>query len=239
MGWFRKKPAASPAAEKLAFLRRYTLGRGDLDVLDGPPDASAPVPELWRILHALPPRDRVAAALGPWRTTVGDRLGNTIGYLAAYATDVEVMRLGDASFLLYTIQNRHGLVQYYAGGNPLVPRFPDKGGIQARWAEVPQPLRSFYETVHDGFYHFPSRALGLEALENVTCTDTWDVHFDMGVDLNSTYPFFSNMMGSYVVVDLSDCADDKATLWWHADPPENGIRFWDVVDEWIVIGFEP
>lgn len=239
VAWFTRKKSRTPREQKLDFLRRYAMGEGDLDVLEGPVDGAADVPRWWRNLHAQPPAQRVQAALAPWRATVARQLSNTIAYLGAFASDVELLRLGQRYYLLYTINNRQGGTEYYAGGNPRVPVFAAEGSIQPRWHEVPVVLRAFYEQVHDGFFHFPSRALGLEALEDVSCLNLLEAHYPLQLDVDSTYNFFSNMMGSYVVIDLSDSAEDKAALWWQADPPAYGINFWDVVDEWIVIGFEP
>ncbi|MBL1705580.1 SMI1/KNR4 family protein, partial [Klebsiella pneumoniae] len=30
----------------------------------------------------------------------------------------------------------------------------------------------------------------------------------------------------------------NATLWWTNKEPRYNMNFWDIVDEWIVIGFE-
>ncbi|MDL0437820.1 SMI1/KNR4 family protein, partial [Niallia sp. SS-2023] len=42
----------------------------------------------------------------------------------------------------------------------------------------------------------------------------------------------------YVAIDLDNCTDDTATLWFTHDQPEYNLSFWDVVDEWIVIGMQ-
>ena len=38
-----------------------------------------------------------------------------------------------------------------------------------------------------------------------------------------------------MVVDLDDCVDGKATLWWATDPPDYDQSFWDVADEWLLM----
>ena len=46
-------------------------------------------------------------------------------------------------------------------------------------------------------------------------------------------------MGGYVAVDLSkDDIINEAVVWFSGDQPEYNVNFWDVVDEWIVIGLE-
>lgn len=234
MAWFSRKAPQEPG--KLEFLRNYTLGQGTLDVLAEAPDPQVPMPAFWRSLHQQDPAARVAAATDAWTATVASELSNTIAYLRDHATDIEVIRLGNAHLLLYTVVNRQGLTQYYAGGNPSQPVFADDGSLLAHWPQVPPVLRNFYEQTHTGFFYFPARALGLESLEFIRAIDWMDIEFEPEVDLKATFPFFSNMMGDYVVVDVTD---GQAALWWKDDPPDYGINFWDVIDEWTVIGFEP
>lgn len=45
-------------------------------------------------------------------------------------------------------------------------------------------------------------------------------------------------MGYYVVIDYNNCEEGNATLWSSKEEAEYNLNFWDVVDEWIVIGFE-
>jgi len=45
-------------------------------------------------------------------------------------------------------------------------------------------------------------------------------------------------MGGYVAIDLNNCIDDVATLWFTNDQPDYNVNFWDIVDEWIVIGLQ-
>jgi len=45
-------------------------------------------------------------------------------------------------------------------------------------------------------------------------------------------------MGTYVAIDYKNCDNDNATLWSSKDEPDYDVKFWDLVDEWIVIGME-
>nr|WP_252250059.1 hypothetical protein [Clostridium sp. ZBS13] len=87
--------------------------------------------------------------------------------------------------------------------------------------------------------------MGLSSLENVVYLDDyeWGIIDDiesqnLKIDLGSSYGFFSNGMGTYVVIDYNNCDNDNATLWSSKEEPEYNLKFWDTVDEWTVIGFE-
>lgn len=60
----------------------------------------------------------------------------------------------------------------------------------------------------------------------------------LAIDLSSTFGFFSSGMGGYVAVDYKNCKNEKATIWFTDEQPQYNVNFWDVVDEWIVLGFE-
>nr|WP_255323519.1 hypothetical protein [Priestia megaterium] len=85
----------------------------------------------------------------------------------------------------------------------------------------------------------------VESPETITYLDDyeWDIVEEIGernlkIDFASSYGFFSNGMGTYVVVDYKNSLGDNATLWSSKEEPEYNLNFWDVVDEWMVIGFE-
>jgi hypothetical protein len=114
------------------------------------------------------------------------------------------------------------------------------------WSKIPPEIRTFYENVHNGFHYYASGAMGLVALENVAFLG--DDDFDWGIlddleeplqiNLDTSFGFFSNGMGTYVAVDYNNCENDNATLWSAKDQPEYNLNFWDITDEWIVVGFE-
>lgn len=95
-----------------------------------------------------------------------------------------------------------------------------------------------------GFYYYASGAMGLVSLECVTYfdDDEWgiieELEEPLQIDLKTTFGFFKSGMGGYVAIDYNNCKYDKATLWFTNNQPEYNVNFWDVVDEWIVIGFE-
>lgn len=60
----------------------------------------------------------------------------------------------------------------------------------------------------------------------------------MQINLNTSFGFFSNGMGSYVAIDVTNCEKNNATFWSGKIQPKYNINFWSYVDEWIVIGFQ-
>ncbi|WP_199884104.1 hypothetical protein [Anaerosinus massiliensis] len=87
--------------------------------------------------------------------------------------------------------------------------------------------------------------MGLVPLESVTYLNDYEwgildeLKEPLQLDFKTSFGFFSNGMGGYVVSDYQNCNNNNGTLWWKDDQPDYKINFWDVVDEWIVIGFEP
>lgn len=244
MGWFSRR-SKSAAQSKLEFLRQYAMGQGELQLVEVPPGPEVAMPQPWRQLPELGPADRVAVAVALLRASLGTELRNTISYISEFARDVELMRLGDNYLLLYTVLNRSGETLYYSGGNPYQRQYPptdpapEERGILPQWDRVPAPLRTFYEQTHDGFYYFPSRSMGLNSVWDVRCLGDYDLGSMEGYAerLAQAYTFFS-AGGSHVLVDLANRNPNSGVLWLQDDEPDFSIDFWDVVDEWTVIGFE-
>lgn len=153
------------------------------------------------------------------------------------------MKIGSRYSILYSIKNQRGKVVYYEGRNPKENFNNDQ--LEEDWPNIPLKIREFYKNVHNGFYYYPSKSMGLDPLEEVTYLDEyeWGILEDIGeenlkIDLSSSYGFFSNGMGTYVVIDYKNCDHGNAALWSSKVEPEYNLKFWDVVDEWMVIGFE-
>ncbi|WP_026677440.1 SMI1/KNR4 family protein [Fictibacillus gelatini] len=176
-----------------------------------------------------------------WKSISGDELRNTISYLSENLRDVELIIDNGNFAILYSVKVEDG-IDYFEGGIPTKNiNHPD---LNKNWGKIPSSIRNFYENLHNGFYYFPSRAMGLVALENVTYfdNDEWgiieDLEEPLGINLSSTFGFFNSGMGGYIAIDFNNCENDNATLWFVDDQPQYNVNFWDMVDEWIVIGFE-
>lgn len=154
------------------------------------------------------------------------------------------MEINDRFSILYTIKNSKGEVFYYEGRRPHENFNNEK--LEESWKKIPASIQAFYENIHNGFYYYASGAMGLVPLENVTYLGEddfdWNIIDDleepMQIDLNTSFGFFSNGMGTYVAIDYNNCDNNNATLWSAKTQPKYNINFWDFVDEWIVIGFD-
>ena len=182
--------------------------------------------------------------LSLWEKNVGSELRNTISYLYENLINIEIMEVEGVYSILYTIKNSKGDILYYEGGNP------QKGQknieLEDLWCKIPSSIQSFYENIHDGFYYYASESMGLVPLESVTYLGDEDIEWSiiedleepLKISLDSSFGFFTNGMGSYVAIDVTNCIDDNASFWSAKLKPKYNISFWSYVDEWIVIGFE-
>ncbi len=146
--------------------------------------------------------------------------------------------------VLYTIKNSKGDILYYEGRNP--QKGQKNVELEGLWDKTPSSIQRFYENVHDGFYYYASESMGLVPLESVTYLGDEDIEWSIiddleepiKINLDSSFGFFSNGMGSYIAIDYTNCVDNNATFWSAKLKPKYNISFWSYVDEWVVIGFE-
>lgn len=186
--------------------------------------------------------DRNKKILALWKKYVAIELSNTIMYLEENLIDIELITYKGEYSILYSIKTPSNTICYYEGKNPLDSIVPCELGDY--WDYFPQPLKCFYENVHNGFYYYASGSMGLVALQNFMIFDKEDwgiideLNEPLKICLKSTFGVFASGMGGYVAIDMSNCANDNATLWFTNRHPKYNINFWNVVDEWIVIGFQ-
>lgn len=145
--------------------------------------------------------------------------------------------------LLYTIKNARGERSYYEGGNSKA--FPSNKTLNSYWNRVPNFIKLFYQRLHDGFFYYASGAMGLVGENDVVrlADEDWGIIDDLSLeppyDLASSFAFFATGAGRYCVLDTakSDCENDSF-LCFSASWPKYHINFWDVADEWILIGMD-
>lgn len=231
--------------EKLNYLRKYNKNINILNISEVSEIEVGVIPNEWfEIFKENDIKKRIELVLGIWKKYVAFELRNTISYLNKYLENVEMMYDGKLYSILYTIKNSKGDYAFYEGRNPK-DKF-DNIELKKVWEKIPDLIRSFYENVHNGFYYFASESMGLVPFESVTYIGDEDLEWSiideleepLKIDLDSSFGFFTNGMGSYIVVDYSNSDGGNATFWSSDSKPIYGIKFWSYVDEWTVIGFE-
>lgn len=234
--------------EKINFLNKYTLNKKlsikilNVDEINNLEEGV--IPWEWKeAFNEVERSEKIKKILEIWEKNVKDEMSNVISFFKEFLLDVEFMNVGNKYSILYSIKNSNGKILYYEGGNP--KHNLKNEHLKKSWNKIPGKLRAFYENVHNGFYYYPSKSMGLSSLENVVYLDDyeWGIIDDiesqnLKIDLGSSYGFFSNGMGTYVVIDYNNCDNDNAILWSSKEEPEYNLKFWDTVDEWTVIGFE-
>ena len=74
---------------------------------------------------------------------------------------------------------------------------------------LPNDLKKFYQEVHNGFYFFPGKFMGLQEIKDVDVMSEYDwgvisdldIHIDF--DLDDYIIIFTTGMGGYIIVKLT------------------------------------
>ncbi|MEB2267031.1 SMI1/KNR4 family protein [Priestia megaterium] len=228
---------------KLSFLQQYRKSIEFVSNEDLLSIKKEKIPEEWmEVFIETDKIERKDKIIALWNRVCEKELSHTISYLKENLVDVELIIDNGQYAILYSVKSENDEILYYEGG------IPNKSiydlDMQQAWSSVPQSIVKFYGKLHNGFYYMPSRAMGLVPLERVTYfkEDEWgildDLEHPLEINLETTYGFFENGIGGYVAVDLNNCTDNRATLWFTNDQPEYSVDFWDIVDEWILIGLQ-
>ncbi|RSJ77430.1 hypothetical protein D8796_09990 [Streptococcus cristatus] len=229
--------------EKIAFLNKYTLSpEKKVEFITGRSTIlNAPIPEYWKDVFLTDDLDdRKAVILGVLGKYLAEELSNTILYLQTYLTDIELMKIGDEYSILYTILSyKTQKTVFYEGKNPL-PESEFSEKFDCPIENIDKTIVDFYTKVHNGFYYYPSKTMGLDNTENIDSMADfeWEYGDQLEMDLTSCYNFFSNGMGTYVVLDLNQNLETGAYLWSTKELPKGNLNFWDIIDEWIIIGLD-
>lgn len=180
-------------------------------------------------------------AIQIWENFVSQELSNTISYLKEYLVSLDVLFDGKECTLIYGIDSVQE-IGYYEG--KFMQNLDMNKPLKEQWYNVPNSIKYFYEEVHNGFYYFVSQSMGLDPQKDITCIDKedWSILETLNekprIDLDTSFGFFSNGMGGYVVIDTNANSLDNAVLWFKDCDPKYKKNFWNFVDEWNVIGFQ-
>ncbi|MFT8317396.1 MAG: SMI1/KNR4 family protein [Sporolactobacillus sp.] len=201
------------------------------------------IPEKWTEIFKETDKTRKKDKLiALWESVCEKELSNTIAYLKENLLEFELIADNGHYAVLYSVISENDELLYYEGGIPDQSIYLSE--MQRDWSNVPGSIQAFYEKLHNGFYYLPSRAMGLVPIDRITHFENceWGILDDLdeplGINMATTYGFFENGAGGYVAIDLNNCVGGRATLWFTDDKPEYHVNFWDVVDEWIVIGLQ-
>lgn len=231
--------------QKLGYLRKYNKNVKLLTIDEINKIQGDMLPSNWReVFKVKDVNKKIDLLLSIWEKYVSIELRNTISYLKEHLEDIEIIKVDNSYSILYTIKNSKGEYLYYEGRNP-EDKFKNEE-LEKKWFNIPVSIQNFYENIHNGFYYYASESMGLVTLESVTYLGDEDLDWSiindlekpLKINLESSFGFFTNGMGSYVAVDYLNCDNGNATFWSAKIQPKYNINFWSYVDEWIVIGFE-
>lgn len=219
-------------------LSEYTLNSNKVEFIDV--DNQMNIPDYWKdIFENDNFIDKKRKLLAKWKKYVGKELSNTINYLNDYLVDLDLIKAGKDISILYTIKSyQTGEYLYYEGKNPMDTLKNMNESIKENWEQFPSSFKNFYESLHNGFCMYSSKSLGLEYSENINCMSEFDWDYDIPLNLDNLFNLFSNGMGSYIVLDISQNIEKNGILWLKGDEPESEFNIWDLIDEWIIIAFD-
>ncbi|WP_372879887.1 hypothetical protein [Staphylococcus epidermidis] len=219
-------------------LSEYTLNNNKVEFINV--DNQMNIPEYWKEVFGNDSFiDRKRILLSKWKKYVGEELSNTINYLNDYLVNIDLIKVGKEISILYTIKSyKTGDYLYYEGKNPMDTLKNMNESIKKNWEQFPSSFKNFYENLHNGFCMFSSKSLGLEYSENINCMSEFDWDNEIPYNFDNLFNFFSNGMGSYVVLDISQNIEKSGVLWLKGDEPESELNIWDLIDEWIIIAFD-
>ena len=200
------------------------------------------LPEWWRAVLSATGEDRIRLTLQAWESQQV-RLPTVFDYLSTHLrgvnllTDRHPVTNAVSKRLLYEIDRGDGIL-YYAGGNPLQRSMNPK--VKALWNKLPSDFRSFYDSLHNGWYDLTSVSMGPSPTEDFCFLSDyeWGILEDIGdpgCDLSDLLAVYSNGMGDHVAVSIERRTYGDV-LWWKAKPPELNIDVWGVIDAWTEIG---
>ncbi len=212
----------------LNLLEDYNLYKQDIKIISDKCTGAEyeAIPDQWKKLLNTTPENKVDIIIDMWQAVVKEEMSLTITYLKEHIEDVIIVKFDEKYSLLYLIECEDEEPLCYIGGAPV-----EAFTIQD---EMPVSLKNFYTQLHNGFYDYCFKALGMTELDKVTplSENTGD---EIIADSEKAYVFFGNGMGDYVAYDT---ISKKGIIWFKGKGPEYGKEFWDVVDEWTSIGLE-
>jgi hypothetical protein len=226
-----------------------TKGHDPVRLVEDPVPAEAPVPGAWRRLPELPRAERVHLMVSLMRGCIGDVLPESLGVMEACCADAQLALWGGRYLVVYTLVDRRGEVEHFYGGNPCQPTWPapddeqhHSKNIRPVWSLVPEPLKSFYEQIHDGLcsVSFGDGIKELKDVERFNDSDRMD-----GVE--SGMPLYERFRGHYIfhedpsygvlLLDVNGREPGRAVKCYTVSEVASVPDFWNALDKDLVWSF--
>ena len=182
---------------------------------------------------------RVENTINIWKKYCEKELKNIINYLSEHLIDVRLVKTSYGLSVIYELIMIDGSIDYYEGLLPI----KDYNKELLSWNSIPESLKNFYSSIHNGFYYYAGQNMGILPVQKITCMNEydWEIIEDLKLDIpfsmKSTYIFFETGMGGYVLLDTQKYRSENSIVWFSRRKPICNKNFWDIVDEWIVMGF--
>lgn len=211
-------------------LQKYNVYDQDIEILqeNSVEKIVNQVPDEWiKILQSSTKEEKIDNVMNIWKKRLARELSITINYLENNLEEIELVRFDSQYYLLYIVNGECGTV-YYIGGNPLEAKKSDR--------KLPQLIKTFYSEIHNGFYDYCFKAMGLVSIQNIELLwEDLDYSEYESKFSHDTYAYFINGLGDSIAYDE---AAEQAIFWLSKEQSESkyGINFWDYVDEWLCLG---
>lgn len=224
------------------------------------------VPDSWiKIISSEGKKERCHATIGLWEKYLGRSLPNVMKSFEEKLDNVELLERRDNRkkrySLLYSMLDESGRCLYYEGRNPI-----DNISVRSQlnyWSNMSQQIRDFYEHIHDGFYHYMNRGMGLQPLRFTHFMEPedevakWNIKFggvtnygdeaeaqewdlevgnydELWEESSHQMAFFWNSLGLAVSMDDSKDSEKNAIIWKNTSSPTFHNDFWRIVDQLLL-----
>lgn len=221
----------------IEYLEDYLPG---IEIVKNIEELNNKIPSLWMDLLLEPHQEqRKMKLIEIWNSIFSKgELSNTIHFMEVYLSEVYLVSV-DEQFSLIYVYNVDGNILYREGKNPM---------SRIENLEIMQLLKlfnndlvRFYEEFHNGWFEPESASMGLlpiEYMETIGDGD-WDILDSISIEknLNELLIVFSNGGNGYLCIDY-DNTPVTGLIWWGDESPDYNVTFFDILDEWIIVGFE-
>ncbi|MEX2948704.1 SMI1/KNR4 family protein [Staphylococcus warneri] len=194
----------------------------------------ANIPDKWkRVLLTKDKTQKVNLTIEIWKNGFSKKLSNVLNYMSRNLIDCELIKNKEQYYIVYILQHPTSETIYYLGG---------LDSNNTNLETLPNDLKEFYQEVHNGFYFFPGKFMGLQEIKDVEVMSEYDwgvisdldIHIDFNLD--DYIIIFATGMGGYIVVKAHN-DNSNAIIWFDDDEPIYDENIWDILDEWLYLGF--